>query len=114
MIGIDIEKVERFKSFKKTFLNKMFTKQEIEYAYSFSEPFTHLAGMWCVKEAFIKAVKNKNVSLKQIEIMHKENGAPYINITPNLEEYLIEENYSYIDISITHTDETACGVVEII
>ena len=36
MIGIDIEKVERFKDFNKTKLARIFTKQEIDYCYSFS------------------------------------------------------------------------------
>ncbi len=112
MIGIDIEKVSRFKEIKKTQLTKIYTKKELEYCFKFENPYTHLAGMWCTKEAFIKAIKNKNVPLKTIEILHQENGAPYINITKELEEYISEE-YSNIDISITHTDEIACAVVEI-
>lgn len=114
MIGIDIEKVERFKVFKKTQLSKIFTKKEIEYCYSFANPYTHIAGMWCVKEAFIKATKNKNVPPKTIEVLHYDNGAPYINITRDIEEFLIDENSSNIDVSITHTDEYACAVVEIL
>lgn len=112
MIGIDIEKIERFKKLTKTQQARIYTKKELEYCAKFDNPYPHLAGMWCVKEAFIKATKNKNVPLKSIEVLHKTSGAPYLNITKELEEYLSEE-YSYIDISITHTDEIACAVVEI-
>ncbi len=114
MIGIDIEKIDRFKVFKKTQLNKIFTKQELEYAFKFSEPYSHIAGMWCVKEALIKAVKNKNIPLKSIEVLHEENGSPYINITTDLEEFLIDDNYSQINVSISHTDDTACAIVELL
>ena len=114
MIGIDIEKIERFKNFNDTQLNRIFTKNEIEYAFSYKEPYSHLAGMWCVKEAFIKAIKIKEIPLKKIEILHNKDGSPYIEITKNLEQYFIDKNCSYIDISISHTDETAVAVVEII
>lgn len=112
MIGIDIEKIERFKNLNKTQQAKIYTKKELEYCHKFDNPYPHLAGMWCVKEAFIKATKNKNVPLKTIEILHQTNGAPYINISKDLEEYL-NENCSNIDISISHTDDVACAVVEI-
>ena len=59
MVGIDIEKVDRFKDFNKTKLSRIFTKQEIEYCFSFSNPLPHIAGIWCAKEAFVKAMKNK-------------------------------------------------------
>lgn len=114
MIGIDIEEVERFKSFTKTKLARIFTAQEIEYCFKFNEPYTHIAGIWCVKEAFIKAVKRKDVPVKNIEVKHYENGAPYIEITPKLEPYFLEHNASYIDISISHTDKTAVGIVQIL
>lgn len=113
MIGIDIEKIDRFKTLKKTQLKKIYTQNEIDYAFKFSEPYSHLAGMWCVKEAFIKAVKNKNIPLKTIEVLHKENGSPYINIIADLEEFLLDDNFCQIDISISHTDDIACAVVEI-
>lgn len=113
MIGIDLEKVERFKKFNKTELNRIFTKNEIEYAFKFENPYTHIAGMWCVKEAFIKCLKNKKIPLKKIEVLHDENGAPNINISNFLEEFFLKENCSFVDVSISHTDDIACAVVEI-
>lgn len=113
MIGIDIEKVERFKAFNKTKLNRIFTKNEIDYVFKFENPTIHIAGIWCAKEATIKCLKNKNIPLKKIEILHEENGAPYINLTPSFEEFLIPNNCSFIDVSISHTDDDACAVVEI-
>lgn len=114
MIGIDIEKIERFEKFNKKELNRIFTKKEIEYCNKYSQSYSHFAGMWCVKEAFIKALKNKTISLKDIEVLHNEDNSPYINITKKLEGYLIDTNYGYIDISISHTNEYATAVVQIL
>ena len=114
MIGIDIEKIDRFRGFKKSELNRIFTKNEIDYANKFADPFVHFAGMWCSKEAFIKCVKNRNIPLKTIEILHTNDGCPYINVSEDLEEYLIEDNCGCIDLSISHTDIIACAIVEIV
>ena len=101
MIGVDIEKVERFKEFNKTKLSRIFTRQEIEYCYSFSKPYTHIAGIWCVKEAFIKACKDKTIPVKDIEVKHNENGAPYIEITKKLEYVFILNNTSFSFVNFT-------------
>ena len=111
MIGIDIEKIERFKNLTQKELKRIFTDSELEYVFSFSEPYSHIGGMWCVKEAVIKALKNKLVPLKNIEVLHKENGAPYLN-DEKISKYVKE--FSYIDISISHNETDVVAVVQII
>ena len=111
MIGVDIEKIERFKNLTQKELKRIFTDTELEYVFSFNEPYSHIGGMWCVKEAVIKALKNKSIPLKKIEVLHDENGAPFIN-KEKLNKYL--SNYSYIDISISHSDTDVVAVVQII
>lgn len=111
MIGIDTEKIERFKSLTQKELKRIFTDLELEYVFNFSEPYSHIGGMWCVKEAVIKALKNREIPLKKIEVLHRENGAPYLNIN-KLEKFL--GNYSYIDISISHNETDVIAVVQII
>ena len=95
-------------------LNRIFTTNEIDYANSYNEPESHLAGIWATKEAFIKAVKNKAIPLKDIEILHDENHAPYINITPRLESFIMDKNYSNVDVSISHTKDDVVSVVQIL
>ena len=114
MIGIDLEKIDRFKNFNQQELNRIFTTNEIDYANSYNEPESHLAGIWATKEAFIKAVKNKAIPLKDIEILHDENHAPYINITPRLESFIMDKNYSNVDVSISHTKDDVVSVVQIL
>lgn len=114
MIGIDIEKIERFKSFNQKQLSRIYTKNELDYANKFSEPYSHLAGMWCVKEAFIKAIKDPTIPYKKIEILHNENKVPAINETKEIQKILEKINCNKIDISISHTIDTSCAVVEIL
>lgn len=111
MIGIDIEEIERFKKLNKKELSRIFTKAELEYCLKFAEPYSHIGGMWCVKEAVIKALKNKEIVLKDIEVLHKENGAPYLN-EKKINKYI--NNYNSIDISISHNNSQAIAIVEII
>ena len=111
MIGIDIEKIERFKKLTQKELKRIFTEKELEYVFNFNEPYSHIGGMWCVKEAVIKALKNKAIPLKSVEILHHENGAPYLN-EEKLSKYI--EEYTYVDISISHNETDVIAVVQII
>lgn len=110
MIGVDIEKIERFKNLTQKELKRIFTALELEYVFSFNEPYSHIGGMWCVKEAVIKALKNKEIPLKSVEVLHHENGAPYLN-ADKIGKYI--KDYSYVDISISHNETDVIAVVEI-
>jgi holo-[acyl-carrier protein] synthase len=106
-VGVDIENVFRFTKEleNKPFLNKIFTKQELDYCFSKSLPEQPLAARFAAKEAVSKALgslgfTHKNFSLKDIEIKKKENGAPSISIKN------LDPKYK-INISISHTAEQA-------
>lgn len=81
-LGVDIEKVERFRENSKNnrFIRKFFTRKEISYSTSKGDPATHFAGIFAAKEAVFKAL-NKHIELesKSFEILHDESGAPYLN-----------------------------------
>lgn len=113
MVGIDIEEVERFKNLSETVLNRVYTAQEIEYCYSKAKPETHLAGMWCAKEAVVKCLNNLQFPVSEIEILHKENGAPYIKMSSKIKEYFIKNNIQGVDISISHTNNYATAIAVI-
>ncbi len=86
-IGTDIEEIARFKDKTlkndKHFLSSIFTEKELEYCFSKGVPSQHLCARFCGKESVIKALYTlnvENVYLKDIEILNKENGVPYVNI----------------------------------
>lgn len=113
MIGIDIENIERFKNLSAHLVERVYTKNEIEYCKTHTNSHIHLAGMWCAKEAVVKAFNDLNLAISEIEILHQSNGAPYINITEKLQQYFNNKNIKNIHISISHTDTIATAIAMI-
>ena len=82
-IGCDIEDISRFKDKSETFLNRIYTKNEIEYCKKFSNPAPHFCARYCAKEAVVKALndfKIKDVYYSDIEILNNSDGACYVVI----------------------------------
>ena len=114
--GTDIIEIDRIKESIETlgerFLNRVYTKKEIEYCESKkTQKYQHYAARFAAKEAAFKAVSkyidNKyEVSWKDFEVVNDENGRPYIHFL-DIEINEIEE----IDISISHCKEYATANV---
>lgn len=108
MIGTDIENIERFKNLfvnKNNILKKMFNDSEWNYAIKKANPAQTLTGIWCAKEAVLKALHCDNkIYIKDITVKHKNNGEPYIELNCN------EINSETIHISISHSKEYATSV----
>jgi len=53
-VGIDIEEISRFLSInyskRKSFYQKIFTRKEIDYCLTFSNPYPHFTTRFCAKE----------------------------------------------------------------
>ena len=86
-IGTDIEVISRFANKtlenSKDFLERIFTSKELEYCYKSKNFAQHLCARFCAKEAVVKALSEfaiKDVYYSDIEILNKENGAPYVEI----------------------------------
>lgn len=113
MIGIDMEKITRFEHWNENEFKRIFSDAEIEYCAEFEHKLEHFCGFFCVKEAFVKALDDDGIYYNQIEILHNENGKPYINITPYIKSILKEHFVSRVEISISHTKDYAIAVVQI-
>lgn len=111
MIGIDIENISRFEHFTEEGFKRIFSEKEIEYCAQFENRLEHFCGFFCVKEAFVKALDDTAINYTQIEVLHNENGKPYINITPYIFSILREHFKSRIEISISHCKDYATAVV---
>ena len=82
-IGTDIENIERFKNKEKHFLNKIFTKKELEYCFSKKNYAAHLAARFAGKEAVVKALSNiadADIGYNQIEIINNKKGVPIVKL----------------------------------
>ncbi len=117
--GIDIIEVERIqKSIENQpeFINRVFTKKEIEYCESKKNmKYQHYAARFAAKEAVFKAISELleskyNIDWKNIEIVNNQMGKPQVNI--------IGINFNkkiQIDVSLSHLKEYAianCVVIE--
>ena len=105
-IGVDIEEVSRFKRLldsKPQILQKIFTQYEWKYAQTKHQAQT-LAGLWCAKEAVVKALVNYvALDIRDVHINHYSNGAPFVCTILNFE---IAESYD-ISLSVSHTKNYA-------
>lgn len=108
MIGIDIESISRFENLyvhKKRLLEKMFNPSEWEYALKKPNPSQTLTGIWCAKEAVLKAYYPRQpLFIKDITIKHKDSGEPYVELRSK------DWESKSIHISVSHAKDYATAV----
>ncbi|MBN2479232.1 MAG: holo-ACP synthase [Parachlamydiales bacterium] len=114
-IGTDIIEVKRLKNVIKrkgnAFLEKVFTKKEIEYCQKFKKnPYPHLAARFAAKEALSKAlgIGLGKISFLDIEITNDSRGKPIIELSSSIKK---EFNNPTILLSISHTEIYALATV---
>ena len=114
-IGIDIENINRFEKLKLSkndrFLNKIFTKVELDYCFSKKNVASKLTTKFAGKEAVIKACNSIDktiVDYKKIEIANNPSGSPKVRlISDQKREYEIL-------ISLSNDADKAVGLVILI
>ena len=117
--GTDIIEIDRIKESIETlqdkFLNRIYTKSEIEYCESKKNvKYQHYAARFAAKEAIFKAVsallKNKfDISWHNAQVINDENGNPSVEFIG-----IRFDNIKNIDISISHCKEYAVANVVIL
>lgn len=119
--GTDIIEIERIKKsiedekMGKTFIEKVYTKNEIEYCESKrAQKYQHYAARFAAKEATFKAISDQiedkySITWKDIEIINNEQGRPELNLI-GIDLTSIED----IDLSISHCKEYALANVTLL
>tara|TARA_Y100000310_G_scaffold331116_1_gene404109 strand:- start:1668 stop:2027 length:360 start_codon:yes stop_codon:yes gene_type:complete len=107
-VGVDIEQISRFVEKNDSFLNKIFTDEELKYCFSKTYHAQHLAVRFAGKEAVIKALGSLGKDIKdykKIEIVNNAKGVP-------LAKLLIPEGDQIkIKISLSHCQDKAMAMV---
>jgi holo-[acyl-carrier protein] synthase len=118
-IGIDIVKTARIRAaverWGPRFLERVFTAEEISYAYKKTDPFPSLSVRFAAKEAFIKAShKGQVISFADIEISNQADGRPLLRLRDRAQKDLGYLNVGSIHVSLSHEKEygIACVVIE--
>lgn len=108
-IGIDIIEIARIKKsvdeYGDSFLNKVFTQNELNYCLSKHNKYQHLAARFAAKEAIYKALASgweKEATWKGMEIKNEPNGLPIVTFFGKLKEFLADDKD--IKISLSHSD----------
>ena len=117
--GTDIIEIDRIKEsieeLQDKFINKIYTKKEIEYCESKQYvKYQHYAARFAAKEAIFKALSNilqdkYDIGWQNAEIINDEKGKPYI--------HFINKEFNQIksmDISISHCKQYAVANVVIV
>ena len=108
-IGIDIIEIERIKNsidnYGDSFLDKIYTKNELDYCLAKHNKYQHLAARFAAKEAIYKALATgweKDATWKSIEITNEPNGLPVVTFFGKLKEFIADDKD--IKISLSHSD----------
>lgn len=111
MIGIDIVQISRIeqKISSASFLNKAFTKAELEYYNKTGKRAETLAGFFAAKEAVAKALGTgfNGFNLTDIQITHNIHGAPIAQCFGRAADLLQNKK---VNISISHDGDIATAI----
>jgi len=82
--GVDITEVRRLKQavekWGDDFLKRVFTKEELVNSQSRGSLYQHLAGRFAAKEAIFKALGEKELTWKDVQILNDKEGKPYCSL----------------------------------
>ncbi len=112
-VGVDIVEIERIETLIKKyaghFVDRVFTKQEIDYCLGKSRPGQHFAGKFAAKEAVCKAIAYwRGPCWKEIEIINADDsGKPQVRLHNGLERFSFSRGIRNIHVSISHSKHYA-------
>jgi phosphopantetheine--protein transferase-like protein len=118
-VGIDLVSVSRVESildrWGDRFLNRIFTRAEVDYCISRHCPASSLAARFAAKEAFFKAVSGGSpgqsvagIRFKDVEVVMEANGAPRLKPSGAARDALGE---SLVSVSLSHEKDMAVAIV---
>ncbi|KEI74119.1 4'-phosphopantetheinyl transferase [Clostridium botulinum] len=112
-IGTDITEIRRVEKAitrNKNFINKLFTKNEMDLWEKKNFKVEFIAGRFAAKEAISKALGTgiRDFNFKDIEIINNELGKPKVILKPKAEDIIRKISQSHkIHLSISHEKEYA-------
>lgn len=118
-IGVDVVQISRIDSLLNRwggrFLQRVFTKKEIQYCLLRKDPSPHLAVRFGAKEAFLKALGvgySEGVRWKDIEVIRNSSGSPRIQLHNHTRTLCQRHGINKIHLSMSHNG--AYGFVQVI
>lgn len=117
-IGTDIIEIERIKKAGESnpgFLDRVLSKREKDYCFNIASRYQSVAGRFAGKEAVVKALGTgfAACSFSDIEIVNNTKGKPEVILANNALKLFEEMGGQELQISISHSKETAVAFVVI-
>lgn len=112
-IGTDLAEVERYRFDEKSlawFARKIYTEEEMTYAFRKRHWPERLAGFFAAKEATRKAFGHA-IPWRLIGVSHERGGKPIIRLYERAETLIERRGVKAIHLTITHTETMAAAVV---
>ena len=109
---IEIDRISRAIDNTPMFLEKIFTKREIEQLTRSKLRVESVAGNFAVKEAVSKALGTgvRGFNFKDIEVLRDELGKPVVEVSDKIKELIKVNNYLF-NVSISHNRTCAIAFV---
>lgn len=114
-VGIDLVSVARLEGvvarWGLKFLERVFTKAEIEYCKSRHVPARSFAARFAAKEAFVKAVSGKKpggIRYRDVEVVVNDNGVPALRPHGTAKLAL---GKGHAEVSLSHEENLAVAIV---
>jgi len=112
--GVDIVEVDRIKKAVKrwgeSFIDKVFTKKELNYSHKKRFAYQHLAARFATKEAVLKAFGGgwiRSLPWKEVEITNDKTGKPSVTLHGEAKKLKEKREIKRMVISISHTKNYA-------
>lgn len=115
--GIDIIEVNRIQKAiekSKSFKEKIFTANEINYCESKNNKFQAYSVRFAAKEAFFKAIGTgwaKGMKWTDVEVYNNDEGKPFLKLHGIALEISEKNNVCNIHLSLSHIKDTAIASV---
>ncbi|KAI8973281.1 fatty acid synthase [Mycotypha africana] len=117
-LGVDVELTNTFNIENETFIQRNFTKAEIEYCQSRPDPQASFTGRWSAKEAVFKAISSYGkiesagaaAPLIDIEVRSNDVGAPEVVLSGNAKSAASAAGIKNISVSISHSGAYSVAV----
>lgn len=119
--GVDVVNIPRiektYSQFPIKFLQKIFTKKEIELIKAKNYNISYIAKRFAAKEALAKALKTGigKVSFLDIEILKDANSAPFFELSSNLQQYLKNDRkWHNFSLSLSLSDDYPVAIAFVV
>lgn len=109
---IEIERIDRAINNTPMFLEKIFTKRELEELNKSTLRVESVAGNFAVKEAVSKAIGTgmRGFTFNDIEVFRDELGKPVVQVSDRVKDLIKVDNYIF-NVSISHNRTCAIAFV---